>query len=130
MTWKVIKIISDTQLVVNAGSKNNIKRNDELIVYDQGEELYDPDTGESLGTLDTVKCYLLVQDVFEKMCICVNKETRLNDMQKSLLALSMSLKGIDSGPIHKPLPVNAEDISGGLIPKSRIKVGDLVKKAD
>ncbi|MCT7517358.1 hypothetical protein [Aliarcobacter cryaerophilus] len=53
---KVIKIIDDNTLVINAGFKNNnIIDNYEFLVYELGEELFDPDTNESLGKLEIIK---------------------------------------------------------------------------
>ncbi|MEV9499099.1 hypothetical protein [Aliarcobacter butzleri] len=52
---KVIKKIDDFTLVINAGSKDGIKNGMEFLIYEIGEELFDPDTNESLGKLETVK---------------------------------------------------------------------------
>lgn len=120
MTWKVVKIIDDYQLVINAGESANLEKGDKLMVYVPGEEILDPDTGESLGTLDTVKCYITVSDVFQKMSVCVNASTTNGD-------LSNLGKLLSSRP--KPLPINPEDISGGLQPATMIKIGDPVRKA-
>ncbi|WP_201522806.1 hypothetical protein [Aliarcobacter butzleri] len=52
---KVIKKIDDFTLVINAGSNDGIKKGMEFLIYEIGEELFDPDTNESLGKLETVK---------------------------------------------------------------------------
>jgi len=139
MTWKIIKIVDDYRLVINAGSDDGIKQNDKLVVFDPGEEIFDPDTNESLGTLDTIKCYLKVSDVLKKMCVCENAESDKTSSLNPLAAawsatLSASLLGIAAGAMpvtssKKSLPINAEDISGGLKPKTKIRMGDLVRMA-
>lgn len=121
MTWRVVKIIDSQKLVINAGSSEGIQKGDKLVVFLPGEEVIDPETRESLGTLDTIKSYLKVADVFEKMSVCVNAETISDNIKLATLFLANSI----SEP--KPLPVDAEDISGGLQPETRIRVGDLVK---
>ena len=120
MTGKIVKIIDEYRVVVNLGSAS-VKDNQFLEVYQPGQEVTDPETGEALGTLDFIKAKLRVVDVFPKMCVCENKETR----QKSLLmglAQSFNYEG------KLPLNVQATDISGGYdgVDK-KIKVGDLVR---
>lgn len=61
-------------------------------------------------------------DVYEKMSICVNAISNMSDVFG--IAGAFALGGL-SGP--KALPVDAEDISGGLQPKTRIVIGDLVR---
>ena len=68
--YKIAKIIDEYQVVVNAGSNDLIHDDDCLEVYQPGQEVTDPDTGESLGTLDFVKAKLRVVNVFPKMCVC------------------------------------------------------------
>src|SRR5574344_1338088 len=53
--FKVIKVIDNKTLVINAGFKKNIIDNYEFLVYEIGEELFDPDTNESLGKLKIIK---------------------------------------------------------------------------
>lgn len=85
MPFKVVKIIDDHHLVVNAGATHDIKKGQRLVVYSPGDEVFDPDTKESLGTLDTVKCYLEVSDVFEKMCICINAEKTMENAGANMI---------------------------------------------
>ncbi|WPY00021.1 hypothetical protein Megpolyxen_01934 (plasmid) [Candidatus Megaera polyxenophila] len=53
---KVVKVFEDCKLlVINKGSEQGIKKGQEFLVYDIGEELFDPDTKESLGRVEIVK---------------------------------------------------------------------------
>lgn len=52
---KVIKIIDSYSVVVNIGIEDSIKEGDICLIYSIGEELFDPDTKESLGALEVVK---------------------------------------------------------------------------
>lgn len=122
--YKIAKIIDEYQVVVNAGSNDLIHDDDCLEVYQPGQEVTDPDTGESLGTLDFVKAKLRVVNVFPKMCVCENRETE----QKSFFS------NISHGLFFEetlPMNVQTTDISGGYegIDK-KIKVGDLVRKVN
>ncbi len=122
--YKIAKIIDEYRVVVNAGSNDFIKDDDFLEVYQPGQEVTDPDTGESLGTLDFVKAKLRVVDVFPKMCVCENRDT-----QRKSLFPNISQNFFYEETL--PLNVQTTDISGGYegIDK-KIKVGDLVRKPD
>ena len=68
--YKVIRIIDDKTLVINAGEKNKIKIGDKFKIYVEGVELIDLETKESYGKLETTKDIVTVVDVMDKMCIC------------------------------------------------------------
>lgn len=120
--YKVVKIISDYEIVINAGSKQYLTKDQELEIYVPGEEVTDPETGETLGTLDTIKAYLIVKHVFDKMCICENADSVINN---PLLGFSEAL----ATHSRRRLNVDTAEISGGLNLQSRIKIGDLVRKS-
>lgn len=52
---KVVNIIDKYKVAINKGTKDGIYNGDLFIVYSLGEELFDPDTQKSLGTLEIVK---------------------------------------------------------------------------
>lgn len=54
ITGKVIKIIDEYNIVINKGAADGVTLNDRFLVYRLGEELFDPDTNESLGILELV----------------------------------------------------------------------------
>ncbi|MAF31588.1 MAG: hypothetical protein CMF60_05230 [Magnetococcales bacterium] len=52
---KVAKVIDENRVVINKGSKDGVSRNQLFLVYELGDEIFDPDTKESLGKLENVK---------------------------------------------------------------------------
>ncbi|MBN2686222.1 MAG: hypothetical protein JXR40_13155 [Pontiellaceae bacterium] len=53
---KVIKVVDDTTIVINAGSEDGITANQKFTLYClDTEDLIDPDTNENLGRLEIVK---------------------------------------------------------------------------
>ena len=52
---KVARVIDDYTLVINRGSENGAALGDRVLIYAIGEEIEDPDTGESLGALELVR---------------------------------------------------------------------------
>ena len=70
MKYRVIKIISDTKILVNAGANQEIKEGDILTIRGKDEEIIDPFSYEILGYLPVTKAQVRVDVVYEKMCIC------------------------------------------------------------
>ena len=70
MKYRVIKIISDTEILVNVGKNQGIKLGDTLTIRGKDEEIIDPFSHESLGYLPVIKGQVKVGTVYEKMCIC------------------------------------------------------------
>ncbi len=62
---KVVKVEDGGTMIINAGSNAGVKVGDVLVVYREGEELIDPDTGLSLGK-DTEKIGVIkvTEDLF------------------------------------------------------------------
>jgi len=124
-TWRIVKIIDNYCVVVNAGAEHGIKVDDELEVYEPGEPIIDPETNEELGTLDKIKSYLRVKHVYQKMCLCVNADEKITTyMEEFINPFTKIVKRS-----YKPLPVDAEEISGGWKEPEKIKVGDFVRKS-
>ncbi|TBX13104.1 hypothetical protein [Clostridium perfringens] len=120
--YKVIKIIDDTRVLINAGSEDYITKDSIFEIYLTGSEIRDPDTDEVLGTLDTIKATIKPIIIYEKMCICTNTEYNPNNIAAALSGLSpISSKSI------KRLNVDTSEISGGLKDNDPIKIGDKVR---
>ncbi|EHA1005932.1 hypothetical protein ACV3RX_01335 [Clostridium perfringens] len=120
--YKVIKIIDDIRVLINAGTKNSITKDSVFEIYLTGSEIKDPDAGEILGTLDTIKATVKPTVIYEKMCICTNAEYNPNN----IVAAFSGLNSINSQPI-KRLNVDTSEISGGLKDNDPIKIGDKVR---
>lgn len=115
---KVVKIISEYAIVINAGSEDSIQVGQPLEIFTPGQDVIDPETGMKLGVLDYIKARLTVKDVFPRMCICVNQEKE---------KIPPFLRDT---PINRtlPLPIDAKELSGGFDGvQKKIQVGDLVR---
>lgn len=55
MTIKVAHVENAFQVVINAGLLNGVKIGQRFQVFSIGEEIFDPDSGESLGSLEVIK---------------------------------------------------------------------------
>lgn len=131
---KIAKIISNEAVVINAGSKDGIKEEQKFqIIGKIGlEPVIDPDTGDSLGTLDELKGVVIAKTVYPNMTVAETEMHRAG----GTFDYSSVLKGIATtndvlyGPyVHTKLNVDSDQITGGLQDSSDpIKVGDIVTK--
>ena len=89
-------------------------------IFETGEEIFDPNTKESLGTLDTIKETIEAINVLPKMCICRHLTTSIYNMVGILNSNIYKTK-------IKTLNVDATQISGGLSSDKKIRIGDEVR---
>lgn len=64
---KVARILSDEEVVLNVGSEDGVKENMEFVIFAESEHVYDPETGEDLGPIETVKGRVRVYHVMDKI---------------------------------------------------------------
>ena len=136
--YKVIKVINSTQIVINAG-KEKIKQFDKFLVYSLDEELFDPDTNESLGQLETVKGTAEPLHIQDKLTTLqsnkfdiVKEETKKviksksnSKRHSSSLAYSIGLLGQSDKDETEEIIVPAKKQRKEL---QSVKVGDFVKQ--
>ncbi len=129
--FKVIRILSEDSLAINAGSDDNFYEGAKIEVYVEGEELIDPDTELSLGKLYFIKTTLEITYCTPKYSICQNV------YEKQEKPLSMWEKMRDTPPpvtkrYIKKLNVFNDQITGyGISEKDLTKsilVGDTIRK--
>lgn len=115
--FRVIKIIDDTSLIVNAGLEDGIESGDSMEICSRGADIIDPVTKEKLGKLEITKAKLNVSEVYDKMCIC---ET---------VYVSNYFATLISNPLfsstQKKLDVEPTEISGE--GDKTIRIGDVAK---
>lgn len=121
---KIVKIINEYRVVINAGSNDLIHDGQYLEIFVPGTPIIDPDTGDDLGTLDYIKAKLRVVNVFPRMSVCENRETENTGLLRSFASVLQTQEIL-------PLNIDTKEISGGYegIDK-KIHVGDLVRTAD
>lgn len=118
--FKVVKIIDQHSLVINAGANKGITTGNVYEIFEIGEEILDPESGESLGTLDFIKAKIKVQNVLPKISICINNENIPNPLA------NISTFGLSNEP--RRLNVDSFDISGPISSSGKIKIGDSVRR--
>ncbi len=67
---KVAKIMGKGEIVINRGRVNGVRQGMVFEVFaPEGEEVWDPDTGETLGTVEDVKAKAEVTEVKERLAV-------------------------------------------------------------
>lgn len=126
---KIIKILSEYEVVINAGSDDGIEVNQHFNILDDEKRLLtDPDTGDILDEFTGYKAELIVKRVEKKYAIC--RTPRSSSDSISLLAQSMSL-GLTKSQQEK-LNVSEYDIDNifSKYTNSIVKIGDLLEKEE
>ncbi len=121
--YRVIKILSNSELIVNYGIDDGARVAQKVRVYIPGEQIIDPETKSILGTLDTIKDELEIYQTFDNFSIC-----RKVQREKRNVLTPLAVDFIKESISYKQINVNELDISPVEKPdKSPICVGDLVK---
>lgn len=69
---KIIKILDNKRVIVNLGYNDGIKKDMKFIIYDEGEEIIDPESNISLGKREIVKHKIKAIHIQEKFSIMVS----------------------------------------------------------
>lgn len=126
---KVAKILDESNLIINVGSTQGVQQGMRLIVFAPGDEVVDPDSGESLGTWEAVKGEIVANHVQERISICAAPPTQNEDESDPTtrtLSAAMIADHMRTGGVQSKLNVNKGQIDG--MPKvGPISVGDPVR---
>jgi len=121
-TAKVIKILDNYSILINYGRTKGATVGENVQIVEIGPEIIDPDSGESLGTLDHIKDVLQIQEVFDEFSIC-NKRIKIN-----FTAFVDPFKQTEKIYSKQELLVNKEQITKIQRPQSNtINLGDIAK---
>jgi hypothetical protein len=122
---KVLRIFDETSLLVNMGKKDGLKRGDKLVVIEKGEEIKDPDSGESLGEIEIAKAELIAADVQERLTI-LRTETEKVSTVNLPLSTRMVQDSVKGGGFQSKMVVTPGEMSG--VPTlTPVRVGDIVR---
>jgi hypothetical protein len=67
VSGRIAKILSDTEVILNVGATAGVQEGMEFVIFSEGEHVLDPETGEDLGSIETVKGRLHVDHVMENI---------------------------------------------------------------
>ncbi len=129
---KVAKILDASRLIVNVGRQSGVKEGMLFVILALGDEVVDPDTGESLGEWEVPKGYVRATHVQDRLATCeackLEEEKKAAAEDPSTHTLSAEMIAVSMLPSAKKTTLNVRrgDISG--MPEiGPIQVGDRVR---
>ena len=108
---KVARIIDESTVILSVGQQDGVTSGMRFVIYEEGEEILDPDTGDSLGAWEVVKGEVVAKHVQERIAVAQapSKEPRASNAPVSTLMAEVSKgRSEDSGKLN----VNRSDLTG------------------
>ncbi|HEC62269.1 MAG TPA: hypothetical protein ENI27_08455 [bacterium] len=129
ISGQIARILSSTTLIINRGTEHGVKNGMKFIIFEEGDEITDPETGESMGHYEHVKGTVEVFNAQERMSEVRTPFVSTEKADLTLSTLMSEVSKISSKEDRSELSVKAGDISGiaGSFP---ISVGDKVRSID
>lgn len=122
-TYRVVKIIDDKHIVINGGTNDYLSIDDKIDIFKIGEEVIDPETSESLGTLDHIKATLTITSIYPNMAVC---KLLVNKPSHTFALLDMNRTYVSA----ESLNIDPMEISGGFEGMNKkILLGDLARSS-
>jgi hypothetical protein len=129
MKTKVVKILSETELVLGSGSNNGVREGMEFVIYEDGDEIIDPETKLSLGTLEIVKGYVTVVNVQPQLSITktqahtITRTRRVHHGLSALVAFGGSIRE-EEFEVEKIDKLKVEKVDPTYEKRLVVRVGD------
>ena len=139
---KVAKILGSNEIVLNRGRNDGVRTGMVFEVFaPEGEEVWDPDTGETLGTVEDVKAQAEVTEVKERLSVARLQQNAqspfgavdIGEMQENLQRMfgqmfgdDVRVQGFGTGSPDDPDPESM--VGGPLQDLSKIQVGDAARE--
>ena len=130
ITGKIAKIVDETTFLLNVGAQHGVRNGMRFVVFDEGDEVLDPDTGESLGVWEIVKGELVVTNTQERLSMAQTPLKQKAEKAGTLSALMVEASKSSTGEAQRAsLAVNRSQMSGRPVTKA-VSVGDPVRSVD
>ncbi|MBZ9854906.1 hypothetical protein LB566_13940 [Mesorhizobium sp. CA13] len=121
---KVAKVINEYKVVLNIGQEDGVKMHEDFILYRQGEEITDPDSGEKLGVFEEVIGRGIITYVQERIATLESSEMR--EGGRKVIRKSSSLSSLQG--LFAPTTEEVVEMPDQTKPFQRAMVGDLAKR--
>ena len=126
---KIARIISSSQVVLAAGKEHGAEEGMVFVIYALGEEIFDPENGNSLGRLELIKGKVKITHVQDKMSFATTPSRQVTRKVDPLAGLVVSPFGSreytetvrDELEVEQPKPANLDLV---------VRVGDKARSVD
>lgn len=141
---KIAKVLGNNEVVLNRGREHGVRPGMMFEIFaPEGDEVWDPDTGETLGTVEDVKAKAEVTEVKEKLSVARMQSgdnpfgaANMGDMQENLQRIfgqmfgdSVQVQGFGMSGNQNDEDDDLENMFGGpLEDLSQVQVGDAARE--
>ena len=142
---KVAKILGNGEIVLNRGRSHGVRQGMIFEIFvPEGEEVWDPDTGETLGTVEDIKAKAEVTEVKDRLAIARFSDTgspfgaaaSLGELQENLQRMlgqmfgeNVHIQGFGMGQQSSEEGPDLESMFGGpLEDVTKVQVGDAARE--
>jgi len=98
---QIARILSESEAIISVGLLDEVKYNMEFVIFSEGDHVMDPETGEDLGPIETVKGRLKVTHVMERMSRAKTLTYQVGGLTSYQSALSRLVYGPGETRRHK-----------------------------
>ena len=119
----MIRILDADTILLNVGESNGASVGEKYTVFAEGEEIADPETGDTLGNYEFTKAIVTITKVFQRFSEAQMIEKEMSQSEKSLKTWTSGSTKIKELPIDK---TQARPITSSFDPL--IKVGDKARR--
>lgn len=127
-TGKVVKVLNNFEVVVNLGAESGVAMDDVFVVYARGEELKDPDTGGSLGTLEIVRGRARAVHVQDRLTTLRSIETHSEQQERKRPVLRTPFEDAMGIRVLQRQEEYVTEVVQVPAPFREVRVGDLVRR--
>lgn len=133
---KIVRIISDHEVVINKGLVAGVKYNMEFVIYEEGDPVIDPATREVLDRIEIVKGRVYVTHLQSRICIAEPAPAGFSIEQALAQAYKRGEQGISlssSGAksvIQPKLKIAEGQIKPQRTAEDEIRIGDKVRNVE
>ena len=127
---KVVRIISNNEVILNVGAEAGVRREMEFVIYAESDKVIDPETGEDLGVIETIKGRLTVTHVMDKMARAKTETYEATVHSATADAINASMIGLGLAPRRETRHVRLRVEESEILPLREdmtVRIGDLVK---
>lgn len=121
----VVEIPDNKSIIINVGLEEDLTLGSKIVVYEEGPQVIDSKTKETLGRKDFIKAVLEVTESYDNFSICQNvtKKT-LNKISYSMASLLTEKEYIE----QEELNVNVNQVKDWKIRNNKIEINDPIKR--
>ena len=123
---KIIKIISEYEVLIDIGKDDGIEEDMLFVIYEEGDEIFHPVTNESLGKLELKKGKIRITHIQELFSKAINENYYMSD---SFLNIAKLIDVFPKTKYRSKLDVDPKELTPlkKKLDDNFIHIGDLVR---